>query len=70
MYIEIMDAVYEDMESLTNLDDCNTIRCGRHDKNCALQNVFKIFICNDRKNYKIFKMYVTLTYFYFRYSDQ
>jgi len=43
MYIEILDAVYEDMESLTNLDDCNTIRCDRHAKNCALQNVFKIF---------------------------
>ncbi|KYN21798.1 hypothetical protein ALC57_05824 [Trachymyrmex cornetzi] len=26
-----------------NLDDCNTIRCGKHAKNCALQNVFKIF---------------------------
>ena len=43
MYIEILDAVYEDMEFLTNLDDCNTIRCGRHTKNCALQNVFKIY---------------------------
>ncbi|KYN20082.1 hypothetical protein ALC57_07569 [Trachymyrmex cornetzi] len=26
-----------------NLDDSNTIRCGKHAKNCALQNVFKIF---------------------------
>ena len=25
MYIETLDAVYEDMESLTNLNDCNTI---------------------------------------------
>jgi len=43
MYIEVLDAVYEDMESLTNLDDCNIIRCGKHAKNCALQNVFKLF---------------------------
>jgi len=43
MYIEILDAVYEDMESLTNLDDCNTIRYDRHVKDCTLQNVFKIF---------------------------
>jgi len=43
MYIEIFDTVYEGMEFLTNLDDYNTIRCDRHAKNCALQNVFKIF---------------------------
>jgi len=35
MYIEILDAVYEDMESLINLDVNNTIRCGQHVKNCA-----------------------------------
>ncbi|KYN18582.1 hypothetical protein ALC57_09096 [Trachymyrmex cornetzi] len=36
-------AHYKDVESLRNLDDCNTIRCGKHAKNCVLQNVFKIF---------------------------
>jgi len=39
MYIENLDAVYEDMESLSNLDVTNTIRSGQHVKNCALQNV-------------------------------
>ncbi|KYM93683.1 hypothetical protein ALC62_15716 [Cyphomyrmex costatus] len=41
--VETLDAHYEDVESLCSLDACNTIRCGRHAKNCALQNVFKIF---------------------------
>jgi len=41
--IETLDAVYEDMESLTNLDVANTMRCGQHVKNCALQNVLKIY---------------------------
>ncbi|KYN15198.1 hypothetical protein ALC57_12588 [Trachymyrmex cornetzi] len=40
--VETLDAHYKDVESLRNLDDCNTIRCGKH-ANCALQNVFKIF---------------------------
>ena len=40
-YIEILDTVY-DMKSLTNLDVPNTMRCGQHVKNCALQNVLKI----------------------------
>jgi len=31
-----LNAVYEDMESLINLNDYNTIRCGRHAKNSAL----------------------------------
>jgi len=39
-YIETLDAVYKDMEFLSNLDVTNTI-CG-HVKNCALQNVLKI----------------------------
>ncbi|KYN03588.1 hypothetical protein ALC62_05561 [Cyphomyrmex costatus] len=41
--VETLDAHYEDVESLHNIDTCNTIQCGRHAKNCALQNVFKIF---------------------------
>jgi len=41
--IEILEADYEDINSLCNLDITNTVRCGKHVKNCALQNVFKIY---------------------------
>jgi len=41
--IETLDADYKDIESLNNLDVINTMRCNKHVKNCALQNVFKIF---------------------------
>jgi len=41
--IETLDADYDDIESLDNLDVSNTMRCGRHAKNCALQNVLKIY---------------------------
>jgi len=41
MIIETLD--YENVESLKNLNNFNTMRCGKHIKNCALQNVFKIF---------------------------
>ena len=41
--IETLDADYEDIESLNNLDVTNTMRCEKHVKNCALQNVLKIF---------------------------
>ena len=41
--IETLDADYDDIESLNKLDTNNTVRCGKHVKNCALQNVFKIF---------------------------
>jgi len=34
---------YEDIESLINLDVANTMRCGQHVKNCALQIVLKIY---------------------------
>ncbi|KYN10797.1 hypothetical protein ALC57_17062, partial [Trachymyrmex cornetzi] len=40
--IETLDADYKDIDSLHNLDITNTMRCGKHNKNCALQNVFKI----------------------------
>lgn len=43
LIIETLDADYDDIESLNNLDVKNTMRCGKHVKNCALQNVFKIF---------------------------
>jgi len=39
--IEILDA--EDIDFLRNLDITNTIRFGKHVKNCALQNMFKIY---------------------------
>jgi len=38
-----LDADYEDKESLNNIDIINTMQCNKHVKNCALQNVFKIF---------------------------
>lgn len=41
--IETLDADYEDVETLNNLDAVNTVRCGKHVKHCAMQNVFKIF---------------------------
>ncbi|KYN36139.1 hypothetical protein ALC56_09514 [Trachymyrmex septentrionalis] len=44
MYIDTLDAVYEDIDSLTNLDVTNIVRCGQRVKNCALQSVLKI--CN------------------------
>jgi len=43
IYIETLDAVYEDMESLINLDVANTMRCGQYVKYCALQNILKIY---------------------------
>jgi len=41
--IETLDADYEDIDSLYNLDVTNTVRCGKYVKNCALQNGFKIY---------------------------
>ncbi|KAL6262931.1 hypothetical protein P5V15_005719 [Pogonomyrmex californicus] len=43
VYIETLDADYEDVDSLNNLDADNIMRCGYHYTNCALQNVFKLF---------------------------
>ncbi|KAL6252193.1 hypothetical protein P5V15_015166 [Pogonomyrmex californicus] len=43
VYIETLDADYENVDSLNNLDADNTMRCGYHYTNCALQNVFKLF---------------------------
>jgi len=65
----ILDAVYEDMESLMSIFWMIIILYDMENmqrKNCALHNVFKIFIgCNTRKNCKSFinkcfinKMYV------------
>ena len=41
--IETLDADYKDVASLNKLDVTNTMRCENHVKNCALQNVFKIY---------------------------
>jgi len=41
--IETLDADYKNIESLNNQDVINILRCNKHVKNCALQNVFKIF---------------------------
>ncbi|KAL6253712.1 hypothetical protein P5V15_015527 [Pogonomyrmex californicus] len=43
VYIETLNADYDDIDSLNNLDADNTMRCGYHYTNCALQNVFKLF---------------------------
>ena len=34
--IEILNADYEDIDSLCNLDITNIVRCRKHVKNCAL----------------------------------
>ena len=41
--IKTLDADQEDIDSLHNLDVINTIRYGKHVKNCALQYVFRIY---------------------------
>lgn len=41
--IETLDRDYEDVASLNKLDVKNTMHCENHVKNCALQNVFKIY---------------------------
>jgi len=55
IYIENIDEHYKDIESLNNLDIINTMRCNKHVKNCALQNVFKIFNRWSQRQKEIFK---------------
>jgi len=43
VYVENIKVHYEDIESLNKLDVTHTFRCQKHVKNCALQNVFKIY---------------------------
>jgi len=43
VYVENIEAYYEDIESLNKLHVTHTFRCQKHVKNCALQNVFKIY---------------------------
>jgi len=53
MYIETLDAVYEDVETLTNSDITNTVRCEQHVKKYTLQNVLKIYNWWLQKNFLI-----------------
>ena len=41
--IETLDEHYEDVPTLKALDTTNSLRCNKHLKNCALQNVFKLY---------------------------
>jgi len=43
VYVENIEAHYEDIESLNKLDVTHSFRCQKHVKNCTLQNVFKIY---------------------------
>jgi len=43
VYVENIEAHYEDIEFLNKLNVTHTFRCHEHVKNCALQNVFKIY---------------------------
>ncbi|EZA49496.1 hypothetical protein X777_12308, partial [Ooceraea biroi] len=43
IYIETIDAHYEDVPLLNKLDVTHTLRYNKHVTNCALQNVFKLF---------------------------
>jgi len=43
VYVENIETHYEDIESLNKFDVTHTFRCEKHVKNCALQNVFKIY---------------------------
>lgn len=59
--VETMDADYEDLESLNNLDVFNTIRCAKHVKNCAIQNVFKLYnywLQHQNKIYNHYYIYI------------
>lgn len=41
--IETLDVDYEDIASLNKLDAVNILRCNNHTRQCALQNVLKLF---------------------------
>jgi len=61
--IEILDAIYEDMKSLTNMDVTNTMRCGQHIKNYALQMYWK-YITGGCKKIFFLNMLTYITYTY------
>ncbi|KYN26858.1 hypothetical protein ALC57_03759 [Trachymyrmex cornetzi] len=54
--IETLDTDYKDIDSLHNLDVNNTMRCGKHVKNCALQNVFKIHNWWSQRQKKMYQV--------------
>lgn len=41
--IETIDADYEDIARLTNLDVIGTLRCAYHTRHCAMRNVCKLY---------------------------
>ncbi|KAL6256622.1 hypothetical protein P5V15_012733 [Pogonomyrmex californicus] len=43
VYVKTLDVDYKGVDSLNNLDADNTMQCGYHYTNCALQNVFILF---------------------------
>jgi len=43
IYVENIETHYENIKSLNKLDVTHILRCQKHVKNCALQNVFKLF---------------------------
>lgn len=51
--IKTLETDYMDIESLTKLDATNTMRCCKHNKHCALQNVFKIYNWWSRRQKKL-----------------
>jgi len=55
MTIETLDVDYEDIKSLNNLNITNTMRCGKHAKNCTLQNVFKIYNWWSQRQKKLYQ---------------
>ena len=67
---DVIDAHYEDVESLYNLDDCNTIQCVENVQRIVLCKMYLKYLigsCDARKNCKIFKInvcYLTLILHY------
>jgi len=43
VYVENIETDYENIECLNKLDVTHTLHYHKHVKNCALQNVFKIY---------------------------
>jgi len=43
LVIKTMEEDFEDLASLNDLKNSNTFHCRRHRKNCAMQNVFKLY---------------------------
>ncbi|KYM98779.1 hypothetical protein ALC62_10507 [Cyphomyrmex costatus] len=54
--IETLDVDYEDIDFLHSLDVTNTMRCIKHIKNCAIQNVFKIYNWWSQRQKKLYQI--------------